>query len=226
MLWLAVYSVALNEAERRVDAGTAAMLVNTGPILIAIFAGIFLREGFPPGLFAGCGVAFSGVVLIAFATSQSGARSGLGSSSARRGVRLRRRRRHPEARARARVAVPGDVARLAAATIACLPFAPTLVTEPPGRCRDDRLDRLSRPVPTALGFATYAFALRRMTAGRLASLTYLTPPVAVVLGWAVLGEAPPSLALPAARCASPASPSPDPVPGCERLDLDRTASSR
>ena len=78
VLWLAVYSVALNEAERRVDAGTAAMLVNTGPILIAIFAWIFLREGFPPGLFAGCAVAFCGVVVIAFATTQSGARSGLG----------------------------------------------------------------------------------------------------------------------------------------------------
>jgi len=71
VLWLAVYSVALNEAERRVDAGTAAMLVNTGPILIAIFAGIFLREGFPPGLFAGCGVAFCGVVVIGLATAES-----------------------------------------------------------------------------------------------------------------------------------------------------------
>ena len=78
VLWLAVYSVALNEAERRVDAGTAAMLVNTGPILIAILAGIFLREGFPPGLFAGCAVAFCGVVVIGLATAESGARSGLG----------------------------------------------------------------------------------------------------------------------------------------------------
>ena len=49
VLWLGVYSVALNEAERRVDAGTAAMLVNIGPILIAVLAGFFLREGFRPG---------------------------------------------------------------------------------------------------------------------------------------------------------------------------------
>ena len=78
VLWLGVYSVALNEAERRVDAGTAAMLVNTGPILIAIFAGIFLREGFPPGLFAGCAVAFCGVVVIAFATDAVRRRPRLG----------------------------------------------------------------------------------------------------------------------------------------------------
>ncbi|MGZ4399147.1 MAG: EamA family transporter, partial [Gaiellaceae bacterium] len=47
LLWLGVYSVVLNEAERRVDAGTAAMLVNTGPILIAVLAGLLLHEGFP-----------------------------------------------------------------------------------------------------------------------------------------------------------------------------------
>jgi len=78
VLWLAVYSVTLNAAERRVDAGTAAMLVNTGPILIAILAGIFLREGFPPWLFAGCAVAFVGCVMISFATTRSGTQSGLG----------------------------------------------------------------------------------------------------------------------------------------------------
>lgn len=49
VLWLAVYSVALNEAERRVDAGTAAMLVNTGPILIAISPGSSSAKGSRPG---------------------------------------------------------------------------------------------------------------------------------------------------------------------------------
>ena len=44
-------------------------------------------------------------------------------------------------------------------------------------------------------FATYAFALRRMTAGRLASLTYLIPVVAILLGWALLDETPPALAV-------------------------------
>src|SRR4051794_3062766 len=42
VLWLAIYSVALNAAERIVDAGSAALLVNTGPILVAILAGTFL----------------------------------------------------------------------------------------------------------------------------------------------------------------------------------------
>jgi drug/metabolite transporter (DMT)-like permease len=78
VLWLGVYSVSLNAAERRVDAGTAAMLINTGPILIALLAGIFLGEGFPRRLFAGCAVAFGGVVMIGLATTRSGTRGALG----------------------------------------------------------------------------------------------------------------------------------------------------
>ena len=65
--------MALNEAERRVDAGTAAMLVNVGPILIAVLAGLFLGEGFPRRLIAGVLVAFAGTVLIGVATSTGGA---------------------------------------------------------------------------------------------------------------------------------------------------------
>jgi drug/metabolite transporter (DMT)-like permease len=48
--------------------------------------------------------------------------------------------------------------------------------------------------PKALGFASWPFALRHMPAGRLASLAYLIPVVAVVLGWALLEETPPAIA--------------------------------
>ena len=58
--WFAVYNVALNAAEHRVDAGTAAMLVNVGPILIALLAGLLLGEGFPRWLLLGAAVAFAG----------------------------------------------------------------------------------------------------------------------------------------------------------------------
>ena len=45
LFWFGVYNVALNEAEQRLDAGTTAMLVNIGPLLIALLAGVLLREG-------------------------------------------------------------------------------------------------------------------------------------------------------------------------------------
>ena len=83
----------------------------------------------------------------------------------------------------------------AAATVVCLPFAPTLV----GELDDAGATGIAWMVylgvaPTALGFATWAFALRRMSAGRLASLAYLIPVVAILLGWALLDETPPELA--------------------------------
>ena len=69
--WFAIYNVALNAAEQRVDAGTAAMLINVGPILIALLAGLLLGEGFPRWLLIGAGVAFAGAVVIGAATAHT-----------------------------------------------------------------------------------------------------------------------------------------------------------
>ena len=49
--------------------------------------------------------------------------------------------------------------------------------------------------PTAIAFSTWAYALARSTAGRMGSTTYLVPPLAILMGWAILGETPPALAL-------------------------------
>src|SRR6185312_2914662 len=48
--------------------------------------------------------------------------------------------------------------------------------------------------PTAIGFVTWAYALARTSAGRLAATTYLVPAVSILLGWAFLGESPAALA--------------------------------
>ena len=197
VLFLGVYSFTLNEAERRLDAGTAAMLINTGPILIAILAGAFLNEGFPRWLFAGCAVALGGVVLIGLGNSQAGSRNGVGIALLLLAA---------SAYATAVVIQKPVLARVSplqltwlgcvAGTVVCLPFGPTLVRD----LDDAGASGIGWIVylglaPTALGFATWSFALRRMPAGRLASLAYLIPVVAIVLGWALLGETPPQLAV-------------------------------
>jgi hypothetical protein len=69
VLWFGVYMVALNWGEQHVDAGTAAMVVNIGPILIALLSGWLLREGLPRPLIVGIVVSFAGVVLVGIATS-------------------------------------------------------------------------------------------------------------------------------------------------------------
>jgi drug/metabolite transporter (DMT)-like permease len=49
--------------------------------------------------------------------------------------------------------------------------------------------------PTAVAFTTWSFALARTEAGRLGSTTYLVVPIAIVLGWLLLSERPPVVAL-------------------------------
>jgi drug/metabolite transporter (DMT)-like permease len=196
VLFLGVYSLALNAAERRVDAGTAAMVINTGPILIVVLAGLFLEEGFPRRLLAGCGVALAGCVLIGLASTQAGSRGGLGIALLVVAAFAYATAVVVQKPALARTS-PLQVTWLGcvAATVLCLPFAPALIGEvdDAGAVGIGWLVYLGL-APTALGFATWAYALRRMSAGRLASLAYLIPVVAVVLGWLLLGETPPALA--------------------------------
>ena len=60
VMWFGGYNVALNAAEHLLDAGTAALLINVNPILVAIMAGVILKEGFPRWLIIGSLVAFAG----------------------------------------------------------------------------------------------------------------------------------------------------------------------
>ena len=197
VLWLAVYSTALNAAERIVDAGTAALLVNIGPIVIAVLAGVFLGEGFPPRLFAGCAIAFAGCVLIGFATTQS--RTGATAGIVLLGVAVLAYSTAVVVQKPLLARVPSfqvTFIGVLAATIVCLPFAPLLASEV-GRAGAGAIawTVYLGAFPTAVGFATWGFALRRTNAGQLGTLTYLAPVVAVLLSWAVLHETPPWLAI-------------------------------
>jgi drug/metabolite transporter (DMT)-like permease len=197
VVWFAVYNVALNEGERRVDAGTAAMLVNVGPILIAVLAGLLLGEGFPRRLIVGVLVAFAGTALIGVATS-TGAGSDLW------GVLL-----CLVAAVAYAVGVVAQKPLLVHASglhvtlivtvigaVVCLPFAPALVDEIAAARPSTVAWLVFLGVgPTALGFLTWAYALARSSAGRLGAATYLVPPVVVGLAWLLLDESPAGLAL-------------------------------
>ena len=49
--------------------------------------------------------------------------------------------------------------------------------------------------PTAVAFTTWAYALRRMPAGRLGPLGYLVTVLSVLMSWVFLSEVPSTLAL-------------------------------
>jgi len=198
VLWFGVYNVALNAAEHRVDAGTAAMLVNIGPILIAILAGAILHEGFPPRLLGGCLVSFAGAVVIGLATSRHGLHESLGAvlclvaavAYAGGVVAQKPVLRH---------ASPLSVTWLACTigAISCLPYAGSLV-HGIGHAGGSTVAWMIYlgVAPTAAGFVLWAYALARTTAGRMSSTTYLVPPLALMFGWAFLSEVPPALVFP------------------------------
>lgn len=194
--WFAGYTVVLNAAERHLDAGTAALLVNFAPILVAVLAGLFLGEGFPRPLTVGIAVAFTGVAVIAVGSS-SGHSDGLGivlglvsallyaSAVLLQKIALR-----------STDAVSATWVGCVAGTIALLPFAPQMLTEasraPAGAVAGVVYLGL---FPTAVAFTLWAYALTRTDAGRMASTTLTVPAVTVVLSWVLLAEVPTVLAL-------------------------------
>jgi drug/metabolite transporter (DMT)-like permease len=194
-LWFGLYAVLINAAERHLDAGTTALLINVGPLLIAVLAGLFLGEGFPRTLVTGLAIAFVGVATIAVATS-TGRRDTAGTLLALAaaalyavGVLLQKQA--------LRDVDPFSATWLGcvAGFLVCLPFVPALVREvgtaPAGATAGIVYMGL---FPTAVAFATWAYALAHTSAGQLSSSSYLVPALAVVMSWAVLGEVPPALA--------------------------------
>ena len=197
VLWFGIYNVSLNEGEHHVDAGTASMLLQVSPIIIAVLATVFLSEKFTTYLAIGLALAFAGVVLIGTADS------GDGGSRDLTGVLL-----CVVAAVVYSISVILQkplVARLSAlvvtwlactvGAIVCLPFAGQLLEDTRNAPTSSILWVVYLGVfPTAIAFTTYAYALRHMSASSLGVTTYLVPPITIVMGLIFLSETPPSVA--------------------------------
>lgn len=196
VLWFGIYNVALNEGEQRVDAGTAAMLIQVSPVLIALLATLFLDERFTVWLGLGLALAFGGVALISLSTSEGSDHDLLGVglcllAAIVYSVSL--------------VLQKPLVARLPAlqvtwlactvGAVVCLPFAGQLVDQAAAAPASSVLWVVYLGVfPTAIAFTTYAYALQHMSASSLGITTYLVPPLTIVMGVLLLDEAPPTMA--------------------------------
>jgi drug/metabolite transporter (DMT)-like permease len=199
--WFGAYNVALNIAEHTLDAGTAAMIVNIGPILIALGAGLILGEGVPRWLIIGAGVAFFGVVLIGIGTGFATGNDRpidivgvlwalLAAVTYAAGVLAQKPvlRRLSAGQATFIGCVIGMVA--------CLPFAGQLVAEASSASPAALVGVVYLGiVPTALAFTTWGYALARVPAGQLGVSTYIVPPIAILAGWLVFDEVPTALTI-------------------------------
>lgn len=197
VLWFAAYTVVLNWAEQHLDAGTAALLVNVAPILVAVVAGIVFHDGFPRPVVVGMLVAFAGVVVITVGGNRSGAADSLGIALGlvtavlyAAGVLLQK------VALRTVDAITATWVGCAAGLVATLPFAPQAARE----LADASGAAIAGVVflgigPTAVAFTTWAYALARTDAGRMAATTLCVPALAVLLSWVTLGEVPTTLGL-------------------------------
>jgi drug/metabolite transporter (DMT)-like permease len=192
LLWFGLYMIALNWGERSVDAGTAAMVVATGPIVIALLSGWLLKEGFPPRLLAGIAVAFTGAGVVGYSVSGGSRSSTLGVllclvaavSFASAMVSEKPALRHASA-------LQVTTFACLVGAIACLPFSGQLASQLAKAPGSATLNMVYLGLfPTAIAFGTWSYALARTTAGKLGATTLIIPAVAVLLSWAFLGEIP------------------------------------
>jgi drug/metabolite transporter (DMT)-like permease len=197
LLWFAAYTVLLNWAEQHLDAGTAALLVNFAPILVAVFAGFFMGEGFPKPLVIGILIAFAGVLLIALGGSGGSHNDELGiilglitAVLYAAGVLMQK------VALRTVDAVTATWVGCLAGLLATVPFAPQAIDE----LADASAGAITGVIflgvgPTAIAFLTWAYALTRTDAGKMAATTLAVPAIAIGLSWLFLGEVPTPLGL-------------------------------
>lgn len=192
--WFGIYNLALNTGERHVDAGTAAMIIQIGPVIVALLAVPLFGERLHAWLIAGMAVGFAGVAVIARGSTSDAGASALGvvlvlvaAVMYAVGVLTQKvlLRRIPSVQV-------VFVSFLMGAVI-CLPFASDL----PGIVADGGAELgwivYLGVLPTALAFTTWAYALTHTDAGALSLTTFLVPGIATLVAWLTINEVPPAL---------------------------------
>ncbi len=196
VLWFGIYNVALNAGERRIDAGTAAMLIQVSPVLIAVLAAVFLGERFTAYLAGGLALAFAGVGLISFSGGESSDHDIVGVALCLLAALVYSISLILQKPLVARLpAIHVTWLACSVGAVVCLPFVGELIDQAQAAPVSSSLWLVYLGVfPTAIAFTTYAYALRHMTASSLGVTTYLVPPITIVMGLVFLDEAPPAMA--------------------------------
>lgn len=189
-LGIAAYNLLLNTGSRTVDAGTASFVVNTAPIFTALLGAAMLGERLRPLGWAGIGLSFVGVALIAVGRGDMGFGTGAllvlaaAVCQAAQFVLQKPLLAHHGA-------LPVTACVLWAGTAMLLPFLPGAL----GAAQEAPAHALAAVLflglgPAALAYVAWSYALARMPVSRAASFLYLVPPVATLLAWLWLDEAP------------------------------------
>ncbi len=193
---MTAYQLLLNAGERTVPAGTASLLVNTGPIFAAVLAYALLREPLSTRRRAGIVLGFAGATVMTLA--QGGA--------LRPSVDALLILAAAVAQALFFVLQKPLLARYRGFEVTCyamwsgtvlaLPLLPALAHDLPEAGAGPIAATLFLGLgPSAVGFVAWAYAQARLPVAAAANTLYLVPFLAIGVGWAALGESVHPLAL-------------------------------
>ena len=196
VLGLTVYHLCLNYAETRIASGTASILIALTPAATAAVSAIWLRERLSRRALIGLGVALVGVVLVVLASGKQVKFQPMAALvlvcvlvTAVFFVAQK-----PLFARNSMLGVTGFT--FFAATLGALPFAGGLG----GALRLAPWSHIAALLylgiaPTFVGYLAWNAALRRVSASQLATFLYLSPPIALLIGWLWLHEQPDLLVL-------------------------------
>jgi drug/metabolite transporter (DMT)-like permease len=196
LLGITAYNLALNTGELTVEAGSASLLVNTGPIWTALLSMALLAERLRGWGWAGIAVSFSGAALIALGESAAlGLSLGAGLIliaavvlSAYSVLQKPLLTRYRPVQVTTYAIWFGTLGLLPMshglpATVAAAPIEATLAVVFLGLG------------PAAVAYVAWSFVLSRLPASRAAGFLYLAPACAMLIAWLWLGETPALLSL-------------------------------
>jgi drug/metabolite transporter (DMT)-like permease len=186
---ISIYHTSLNAGERTVPAGSASLLINTGPIWTALIATAFLGERLGWRGWLGTLLAFGGAVIVS-----SGAAGGFRFSPGVAFILIA-----SWCQAIWFVTQKPYSRRYNTLTMTCLViwtgalwllfFTPELLGALKNVSRTELLSAVYLGVvPGAIGYISWTYVLSRLPASRAGSLLYLISPLAYLIAWVVLGE--------------------------------------
>lgn len=188
---ITVYHVALNAGERTVTAGSASMLIASGPIFSALLARVALDERLRVWGWIGIAISFLGVSLIAMGEG-GGVHFNLGAflvliAAMATGISVVMQKHYLKT-----YNVTDFCTHLIlAGTLFLLVFLPGLGTAIRQAPPKATLAVLYLGVfPAAIAYLTWGYVLKRIPASVAASSLYAVPIFAILIGWMVLREVP------------------------------------
>ncbi|WP_033540976.1 DMT family transporter [Planococcus sp. CAU13] len=194
---ISIYHIFVTFGMETISAGTAGMLVGSGPIFTALIAAVVLKERLTRIGWLGMGIGFVGILFIAFG-------SGGGSLTLTNGAWLVLVAAFASALffvfqkplLKKYSAIELTAYFTWAGTLPFFIFSPGLVTTLQNATVEAHLATLYVGIfPAAIAYVTWATALSSANASSVSSLIYLEPAVAIVVSWMWLHELPTGISL-------------------------------